>query len=75
MQFTELFIRRPVLSSMVRLGIVLIGVIGYSRLAVREFPDADAPVVTVTVSLPGASPQVMESAVTDVLEEELSSVE
>ena len=75
MQFTELFIRRPVLSSMVSLGIVLIGVIGYSRLAVREFPDADAPVVTVTVSLPGASPQVMESAVTDVLEEELSSVE
>ncbi len=75
MQFTELFIRRPVLSSMVSLGIVLIGVIGYSRLAVREFPDADAPVVTVTVTLPGASPQVMESAVTDVLEEELSSVE
>lgn len=75
MQFTELFIRRPVLSSMVSLGIVLIGVIGYSRLAVREFPDADAPVVTVTVLLPGASPQVMESAVTDVLEEELSSVE
>ena len=75
MQFTELFIRRPVLSSMVSLGIVLIGVIGYTRLAVREFPDADAPVVTVTVILPGASPQVMESAVTDVLEEELSSVE
>ena len=75
MQFTELFIRRPVLSSMVSLGIVLVGVIGYSRLAVREFPDADAPVVTVTVVLPGASPQVMESAVTDVLEEELSSVE
>ncbi|MEP6744699.1 MAG: efflux RND transporter permease subunit, partial [Gemmatimonadota bacterium] len=75
MQFTELFIRRPVLSSMVSLGIVLIGVIGYTRLAVREFPDADAPVVTVTVVLPGASPQVMESAVTDVLEEELSSVE
>jgi multidrug efflux pump len=75
MQFTELFIRRPVLSSMVSLGLVLVGVIGYSRLAVREFPDADAPVVTVTVTLPGASPQVMESAVTDVLEEELSSVE
>jgi multidrug efflux pump len=75
MQFAELFIRRPVLSSMVSLGIVLIGVISYSRLAVREFPDADAPVVTVTTILPGANPQVMESAVTDVLEEELSSVE
>ena len=75
MRFAEMFIRRPVLSSMVSLGLVLIGAIGYTRLPVREFPDADAPIVSVTVTLPGASPQVMESAVTDVLEEELSSVE
>ena len=75
MQFAERFIRRPVLSNMVSLGIVLVGVIGYSRLPVREFPDADPPIVSVTVLLPGASPQVIESAVTDVLEEELSSLE
>ncbi len=75
MQFAETFIRRPVLASMVSLGLVLVGAIGYTRLPVREFPDADPPVVSVTVMLPGASPQVVESAVTDVLEEELSSVE
>ena len=75
MQFAERFIRRPVLASMVSLGLVLVGVIGYTRLPVREFPDADSPVVTVTTLLPGASPQVVESAVTDILEEELSSVE
>ncbi|HJU72508.1 MAG TPA: efflux RND transporter permease subunit [Gemmatimonadaceae bacterium] len=75
MQFAERFIRRPVLASMVSLGLVLIGLIGYTRLPVREFPDADPPIVTVTTFLPGASPQVVESAVTDVLEEELSSVE
>lgn len=75
MKFVETFIRRPVLSSMVSLALVLVGFIGYSRLPVREFPDADPPIVSVTVILPGASPQVMESAVTDVLEEELSSVE
>src|SRR2546428_4911564 len=75
MQFAERFIRRPVLASMVSLGLVLVGAIGYSRLPVREFPDADPPIVSVTVQLPGASPQVIESAVTDVLEEELSSVE
>jgi multidrug efflux pump len=75
MRFAERFIRRPVLSSMVSLGLVLVGLIAYSRLPVREFPDADPPVVSVTVFLPGASPQVIESAVTDVLEEELSSVE
>ena len=75
MQFAERFIRRPVLASMVSLGLVLVGLIGYTRLPVREFPDADSPVVTVTTILPGASPQVVESAVTDILEEELSSVE
>ncbi len=75
MQLTETFIRRPVLASMVSLGLVLVGVIGYTRLPVREFPDADPPVVSVTVLLPGANPQVVESAVTDVLEEELSSLE
>ena len=75
MQFAERFIRRPVLSSMISLGLVLVGVIAYTGLPVREFPDADPPIVSVTVILPGASPQVVESAVTDVLEEELSSVE
>jgi len=75
MQLAETFIRRPVLSSMVSLGLVLVGVIGYTRLPVREFPDADPPIVSVTTLLPGASPQVIESAVTDVLEEELSSLE
>src|SRR5690348_7197778 len=75
MQLAETFIRRPVLSSMVSLGIVLVGVIGYTNLPVREFPDADPPVVSVTAILPGANPQVVESSVTDILEEELSSVE
>src|SRR5687767_5310176 len=75
MQFAERFIRRPVLASMISLGLVLVGVIAYTRLPVREFPDADPPIVSVTVILPGANPQVVESAVTDVLEEELSSVE
>ena len=75
MQFAERLIRRPVLSSMVSLGLVLVGAIAYTRLPVREFPDADPPIVSVTVLLPGASPQVVESAVTAVLEEELSSVE
>ena len=75
MGFAETFIRRPVLASMLSVGLILFGIIGYSKLPVREFPDADPPIVSVTVTLPGASPQVMESAVTDVLEEELSSLE
>ncbi|HEX7337055.1 MAG TPA: efflux RND transporter permease subunit [Gemmatimonadales bacterium] len=68
-------IRRPVLASMLSLALVLFGAIGYTQLAVREFPDVDAPIVSVSTALPGANPQVVESAVTDILEEELSTVE
>ena len=75
MKISDLSIRRPVLASMISLALVLFGVIGYTQLAVREFPDVDAPIVSVTTVLPGANPQVVESAVTDILEEELSTVE
>jgi multidrug efflux pump len=75
MKLSDLSIRRPVLASMVSLALVLFGAIGYTRLAVREFPDVDPPIVSVSTELPGANPQVVESAVTDILEEELSTVE
>ena len=67
-------IRRPVLASVMSVTLVLFGAIGFTRLPVREFPDVDAPVVTVTTILRGANPRVMESAVTDILEEELSTI-
>src|SRR3954467_664127 len=75
MKISDLSIRRPVLASMLSLALVLFGAIGYTQLAVREFPDVDAPIVSVSTALPGANPQVIESAVTDILEEELSTVE
>src|SRR5215210_7886002 len=75
MKLSDMSIRRPVLASMLSLALVLFGAIGYTQLAVREFPDVDAPIVSVTTVLPGANPQVVESAVTDILEEELSTVE
>ncbi len=75
MKLSDLSIRRPVLASMLSLALVLFGVIGYTQLAVREFPDVDPPIVSVSTALPGANPQVVESAVTDILEEELSTVE
>jgi multidrug efflux pump len=55
--------------------LVLFGVLGYRQLSVREFPDVDPPIISVNTILPGANPQVVESAVTDILEEELSTVE
>ncbi|HET7585285.1 MAG TPA: efflux RND transporter permease subunit [Gemmatimonadaceae bacterium] len=74
MQLSDIAIRRPVLTSMVSVALVLFGAIGYSRLSVREFPDVDPPIISVTTTLRGANPRVMESAVTDILEEELSTV-
>ena len=75
MLLSDLSIRRPVLATMLSLALVLFGVIGYRQLTIREYPDVDPPIVSVSVFLRGATPRVIESAVTDVLEEELSSAE
>jgi multidrug efflux pump len=75
MKLSETAIRRPVLASMLSAALVLFGVIGYTRLSVRELPDIDPPIVSVTTVLPGANARVVETAVTDVLEEELSTIQ
>ncbi len=62
------------LTSMVSIALVLFGSIAFLRLPVREYPDVDSPVVSVSTFLRGANPRVMESAVTDILEEELSTI-
>ncbi len=74
MKLSDTAIRRPVLAAMMSLALILFGGIGYFRLPVREFPDVDAPIVSVTTVLRGANPRVMESTVTDILEEELSTI-
>jgi len=73
-KLSDTSIRRPVLTSMVSLALILFGAIGYFRLPVREFPDVDPPIVSVSTSLRGANPRVMETTVTDILEEELSTI-
>jgi len=67
-------IRRPVLTSMVAAALVLFGFLSFTRLSVRELPDVDPPIVSVSVFLRGANPRVMETTVTDILEEELSTL-
>src|SRR5881275_302314 len=75
MKLSETSIRRPVLASMISAALVLFGVIGYARLSVRELPDIDPPIISVSTTVPGANAQVVETAVTDVLEEELSTIQ
>lgn len=55
--------------------IVFAGIISYTKLAVREYPDIDPPVVTITTVYPGASSKVIETEITDLIEEEVSGVE
>jgi multidrug efflux pump len=71
----ELSIRRPVLATVMSLVIVLLGVIAFTRLSVREYPKIDTPVVSVRTVYTGASPQVIESQVTQPLEDSLSGIE
>jgi hydrophobe/amphiphile efflux-1 (HAE1) family protein len=70
----ETCIRRPVLTLMMTLSLVVFGVLGYQRLGVDQFPKMEFPNVVVSAHLEGASPEVMESDVTDVLEEHLNTI-
>lgn len=74
MSLTSLSIRRPVLASVMSIVIVLFGVISFFMLGVREYPAVDPPVVTVRTNYVGASADVIESQITEPLEESLNAV-
>ncbi|AOB40751.1 efflux RND transporter permease subunit [Bordetella parapertussis] len=75
MVLSEICIRRPVFASVLSLIIVLIGLISYTRLSVREYPKIDEPIVSVDTTYKGASPEVIESQVTKPLEDQLAGIE
>ncbi|MEO6064313.1 MAG: efflux RND transporter permease subunit, partial [Lysobacterales bacterium] len=75
MTLPELCIKRPVFATVLSLVILLIGLISYQRLSVREYPRIDEPVVSVSTTYRGASAEVVESQVTKVLEDSLSGIE
>jgi multidrug efflux pump len=74
-KLSEISIQRPVLATVMSLVIVLFGIISYGRLPVREYPDIDPPIVSVTTFYRGASPSVIETEITDVLEEQFATIE
>ncbi len=75
MVLSEVCIRRPVFASVLSLIIILVGLISYSRLTVREYPKIDEPIVSVDTTYKGASPEVIESQVTKPLEDQLAGIE
>ncbi|MBN1340261.1 MAG: efflux RND transporter permease subunit, partial [Bacteroidales bacterium] len=74
MTLSELSIKRPVLASVFAIAIVLFGVVGFFSLGVREYPSVDPPVVTVSTSYSGANADIIESQITEPLEESINSV-
>jgi len=74
MSLPDLCIRRPVLTLMMTLSLIVFGVLGYARLGVDQFPSMEFPVIQVSAIMEGASPEVMEEDVTDVLEEFLNTI-
>ena len=75
MQLPEISIRRPVFATVLSLLVLLVGMVSFDRLTVREYPQIDEPTVTVTTRLGGASSEVIESQVTKVLEDSLAGIE
>jgi len=75
MVLSDLSIKRPVLATVMSLVVVLIGLISYDRLTVREYPNIDEPVVNVETTYRGATAEIIESQITQPLEESLAGIE
>ena len=75
MVLSDLSIKRPVLATVMSLLIILLGYLSFTRMAVREYPNIDPPVVSVRTVYKGATAQVMETAITQPLEDALSGIE
>src|SRR5690242_13436995 len=71
---SELFIRRPITTTLVMVGIVLFGLISYHALPVSDLPTVDYPTINVNASLPGANPETMASSVATPLERQFSGI-
>ena len=69
------FVQRPVFSTVLSILVVLIGAVSYSRLSVRQFPNIDEPIVSVRTTYQGASAEIMETQVTQVLEDSIAGIE
>ena len=74
MNFSETFIRRPVMTTLVMIAILVFGITSYGRLPVSDIPNVDFPTISVSANLPGASPETMAAAVATPLEKQFSTI-
>src|ERR1700749_217549 len=74
MHFTTLFIKRPVMTTLIMVGILVFGIVAYGQLPVSDLPNVDFPTITVTATLPGTSPQTRAATVATPLEKQFSTI-
>ena len=74
MNISALFIRRPIATTLIMLGVLFFGIVGYTQLPVSDLPNVDYPIISVSASLPGASPETMASAVATPLEKQFTTI-
>ncbi len=74
MNIADIFIRRPIMTSLVMMAILIFGIVSYRLLPVNDLPNVDFPTIQVNASLPGANPDTMASAVAIPLENQLSTI-
>jgi len=74
MNISQLFIRRPIMTTLVMVGVLIFGLMSYQQLPVSDLPNVDYPTLQVTANLPGASPETMASSVATPLEQQFSSI-
>ena len=75
MKLSDLSIKRPVFAAVISLLLIVLGLMAFMRLTVRELPNVDPPIVSVDVSYPGASAAVVETRITQILEDALAGIE
>ena len=75
MKLSELSVRRPVFATVISLLLIIIGLVSLQRLSIREYPDIDRPVVSVTTNYSGASAPVIETKITQVIEDSIAGIE
>src|SRR3954470_17424931 len=74
MNLSELFVRRPVTTTLIQLAIIIFGIVGYRALPVSDLPPIDFPTIQVNAGLPGASPETMASSVALPLEKQFAAI-
>ncbi|MEK7333982.1 MAG: efflux RND transporter permease subunit, partial [Candidatus Binatota bacterium] len=74
MNIAEIFIRRPIMTTLVMMAIIIFGLMGYRALPVSELPTVDFPTIVVSANLPGASPETMGTTVATPLEKQFSTI-